>query len=236
MEPEKENVLKEKMQKKINHIRRENSLPPLIFTKGVSDIFDRYSQNKATGRQLPALPEVLKGTDIVFISSPSIDLAVKKMDRIKSEDYDRAGLGLWFGRSADHPGGAYFVTLFLFFKNRYKDMDEDTIKDLVLKTINTLRKNAQAKAVIEDKVLSVEAYRLSQIFLSGKVRGQAAPRQRHEYGIQSFVTEDPTLFPRGTQEKISNPKIKKIGIGIGKGFDPETAKLVFVITIIYQFY
>jgi hypothetical protein len=59
------------------------------------------------------------------------------MKKISGVIYGEAGVGVCFGKNAAYPGGAYFISLFLFSKSQHDETLDDDVAKIVLEEINS---------------------------------------------------------------------------------------------------
>ena len=233
--PQDEEQAKKEIQKKINELRKESSLAPLVFLNDADGYASRYSSCKAEGKPAPPLPAYFRGALILYNSSPSLEnvYSVYK-EKAMDEIYETAGLGVCFIRNEENQGGSYFITLFLFPENKYKKWSKEKLIEIISTSINNIRKQEGLPLFKEDDRLTIQAERIvSGIY---NQRGNIQARLEPRAGVLCFVTEDPNILPKGTKEKIENDfrNFRRIGIGIIFGKNPESPRGAFWVAILFK--
>lgn len=215
--PKEEKEVRNEIKEKINDLRKESSLPPLSFLAEADDYARRFSLSKAEAKPAPLLPDHFKGSLILYNSTPSVeDVYPKYRKKILDKIYESAGLGVCFLRNEKNPGGSYFITLIIFLENKYKSWSVETLREVVFTNINKIRKEAGLSLFEQEKEMTAQAEEIvKEIFDQRKNLSELAS-DLPGTAILYFVTEDPTLLPRGTKEKIEQKLInfKNIGIGV----------------------
>jgi uncharacterized protein YkwD len=115
---------KNKIKDEIDRLRLKNSLPPMIFLEAADSMAQLFSSIKAKGQSLPHLGNVFGQTHIRFITSPSLHVIDSISKELTNTAYGKAGVGVWFGRLKEYPGGTYVITLFLFPQTMYRNMNQ----------------------------------------------------------------------------------------------------------------
>jgi uncharacterized protein YkwD len=235
LKPKATEEARAEVEEHINNMRREYSLPPILFSKEANGYAQRCSLNKAKDRSLPPLPSHFGETHVIYITSPSFEYLysrqkVKLLDKI----YQTAGLGIYFSRHEENPGGTYFITLLLFPENRYKSRSKKDLKELVFRTINNTRESKGLLPFKEDRRLATNAKKaLRMIYAQKNTSSIAIPKFRSATVI-SYVSEDPTLLPKGLKSQLEENFIyyKRIGIDILFGKDTKYPRGAFWVAVL----
>lgn len=93
--------------------RAKSNLPAVVEVDGLDRTAQAFAEAKAAGRDLPSLPgffgealmRMAMGAEPGPIAASLADADLRR--------YGRAGVGVWFGRTADYPGGGYIVCVLL---------------------------------------------------------------------------------------------------------------------------
>lgn len=225
-----------KIQKEINRLRLKNSLPPLTFSEVANSMAQSFSAKRAKGQSLPNISTVFGETHIRFITSPSPYVTENISRDLTNTTYRRAGVGIWFGRLEEYPGGTYVITLFLFPGSVYKNMNKKEMVKFALEAINIKRKGHGLRPLKLDNILSQQASNISDQFKRQSRHSNILPlsgiKGRRE--ILSFVTEDLNVWPSELEKKIASQTLKKIGLGISFQKSEKTQKMTFWVTLIFQ--
>jgi uncharacterized protein YkwD len=231
--PVDEQQAKKQIQRKINELRKESSLAPLVFKNEADDYARQYSSSRAKGELIPALPARFGAVLILYKSSPSLenvysDYKEKAMDEI----YETAGLGVCFLRNEKNRGGSYFITLLLFPENKYKKWSKEKLREVIFSSINKIRTQAGLPLFTLDDKLSTQAETIASGIYAQ--RGKMSANVEPGTGVLYFVNEDPNILPKGTKQKIENDlrNFHRIGIGIVFAKSEEFPSGVFWVAIL----
>lgn len=225
---------RQEIQERINEIRKKIFLPPIRFTSGINELADTFSKRKAEGKSRLQIPKALGETHAFFITAPLIDMVIQKLKEIKNASYEEGAVGVWFDRNKDYPGGAYFITLFLFPENKYKYANKNAAQDVVLKELNRIRLDKGLGRFKLDKELSSEAEKISRLSMAQKGEKFVLPLQFAGYWVLSYVTEDLTLLPSVLHISIERLMTNRIGIGLVFEKTTEFPRGTFYVAILYS--
>lgn len=109
-----------KIMNQVNRLRSKNSLPPLMFSEEANAVAQIFSFTRARGQSFPNIGNMFGETHIRLIMTPSLYVDESISKELLNTTYGRAGVGVWFGRLKEYPGGTYVITLFLFPQSIYK--------------------------------------------------------------------------------------------------------------------
>jgi len=219
LEIKEEEAAKTEIQKKINDLRRESSLPPLDFLKEANTYARKYSQKKAEEKLPPSSPYHFGENQIIHISSPSLDEAESVyQNKILERTYEKAGLGVCFNRNKKYPGGSYFITLILFPENRYKYMKKGDLRNIILLNLNEFRQEKGLAKLRLDNALTDTAERILKKIMIGQTRLSLSPASMEQVAFWSYTTVDPTLLPKTLEDKMEKDFVSYVNIGIGITF------------------
>jgi uncharacterized protein YkwD len=235
LKPKGREEARAEVEEHINSMRREYSLPPILFSKEANGYAQQCSLNKTEDKPLPPLPSHFGETHLFYFKSPSFEyLYSKRKDKLLDGNYQTAGLGIDFSRHEESPGGTYFITLLLFPENKYKSWSEKDLKEIVLRTINNTRKNMGLLLLKEDKGLATNAKKALRMIYAQKNTSSINIPKFGRAVVISYVTEDPTLLPGGLKSQLEENFIyyKRIGIGILFGKDSKYPRGAFWVVIL----
>jgi len=225
------------IRKQINQLRTDHLKPSLFFYE-VADTFGRrVSMKKAKDGTFPPVPEDFGEALIYFYSTPFPSQLVTG-DEIKpiilSEDYTEGGLGVWFGRNDGYPGGAYFITMIFYPRNKYMDMSNQDFVRIVAEEINRKRENLGLPQVKIDEKLSEKARNISKLAMAQGNQNIVLPPEFQTALFVSFVTEDLYVWPPRMDEAIRLARFKKVGVGITFGLVPGIKRTSFWVTVVFR--
>ncbi len=216
----------------INRYRSEKSLPPLSYQKVDNILARSFSKKKALGQPLMNIATILGETHIHFITTPELAIPENISREVSREIYETAGVGVWFGRLDDYPGGTYLITLFLFPVDEYKGRSEKDLVEIVLGTMNDKRMEKGLKPLRLDNRLSREASNVSRQLKNQNPGSNVSIGGRTEKEVISYVTEDPGIWPANVEQIIFSPVLRKIGLGISFEEISARPKQKFWVTLI----
>jgi uncharacterized protein YkwD len=235
LKPKRREEARAEVEEHINSMRREYSLPPILFTKEANGYAQQCSLNKAKDRLLPPLPSHFGQTHVIYITSPSFEYLYSRQKlKLLDKIYQTAGLGIYFSRHEENPGGTYFITLLLFPENRYKSRSKKDLKELVLRTINNTRENKGLLTFTEDKRLATNAKKALRMIYAQKNTSSITIPKFVGAAVISYVSEDPTLLPKGLKSQLEENFVyyKRIGIDILFGKDSKYPRGAFWVAVL----
>lgn len=221
------------IQDEITKIRKENALPPLSFQDIANNFARRHSRNRATGKPLQNIAGFFGETHIHFITTPVLVIPKNISQKISSEMYEIGAVGAWFDRLADYPGGTYLITIFLFPMSQYEGMTEEDFLKIVLEAMNSKRKETRLAPLKLDRRQSRNASGISRQLKDQQAQSYVLPERPMQRQVLSYVTEDPRVWPANLNPVITDPSLRRIGIGISSKESKETHRLTFWITLIF---
>jgi uncharacterized protein YkwD len=220
-------------QDQINRIREENALPTLSFQKQANIFAQRHARKKASGKPLLNIADFFGETHIHFITTPGLTIPESVAREIANGMYETGGIGSWFGRLPDYPGGTYLVALFLFPVNQYNDMTEKDFMRIMLSAMNDKRKEKGLAPIKLDEKKSRQAQNISRQLREQKESSYVLPERPMRRQVLSYATENLRVWPAKIDPDITDPRLKKIGIGIITEKNEETRRQTFWVTLIY---
>ena len=220
------------IQDEITKIRKENALPPLFFHNIANNFARRHSRNRATGKPLQSIADFFGETHIHFITSPVLTLPENVSQKIASDMYEIGAVGAWFGRLEDYPGGTFLITIFLFPISQYEGMKEEDFLKIVLEAMNSKRKEMRIDPVKLDRGQSRYASTISRK-LKAKTNSFVLPERSMRRQVISYVTEDLRVWPSNLDSGITDPGLRRIGIGISSKESKKIHRRTFWITLIF---
>jgi uncharacterized protein YkwD len=223
------------IQNEINKIRLKKPLPPLKFSEDAGSVAQSFSTKRAKGQPLPNVGNLFGETHIRFITFPSLRAVEGISTELTNTIYERAGVGVWFGRLKEYPGGTYVITLLLFPESVYKNMNEKDMVRFALEALNTKRKYQGLLPLKLDNILSKRAsnisYQLERQSRQPKILPLSEITGRRE--ILSYVTEDLNAWPSELEKKIVSQALKTIGLGVSFQKNEKSQKMTFWVTLIF---
>ena len=169
-----------------------------------------------------------------FVDAPAFEDLEIYAAEIGRPDFREVGLGITFGRSREHRGGAYFMVLLLFPANRYLDMSERERNEIVRKAFNDYRRKNDLRELVWRDGLARDAG--SVIVISAptrrqRLRGGALVRQRV---FMSYETVDLKQVPAGIEASVIDPVLSGIGLRIAFEKTRAFPRGAFQVTVVMQ--
>lgn len=225
---EAEAIIKEEIKK----IREENAIPSLSYPKIANTFARSYSRKKAAGQPQFNIANFFGETHIHFLITPELTMTESIARKISSPAYESGGVGAWFGRLEDYPGGTYIITLFLLPKSPYEGLDEKDFVEITLNAINAKRKEEGLVPLKLDTLSFKNASDLSRQIRDNESGAFVLPERLMNRQVLTYATENLHVWPTDLNPAITNPALRRIGIGISFRENKETKKMTFWITLI----
>jgi len=220
------------IQKRIDAIRRSQALPPLVYKAEANKFALEYSKRKAEKRPTPPFPPLFGETHVISIATPSLHQAESVTEDVINAFYGAGGLGVILGRNRDYPGGTYFITLLLFPDLKYKDMEINELRQIILQSLNNIREKEGLDDLKLDNRLSEEATRISLLALSQEGKTLNPSPRLAKGQVITYATEGPYLLPEGIGKAIERKGLRKVGVGILFGKSPTYPQGAFWVTVV----
>lgn len=99
--------------------RKGRSLSRLVFREEISRLARILAAARAGEKPLPPIPSSLGEAHVYFVITPSLEDIDFQTLHLDSPFYYEGGVGVFFGRLKDYPGGAFCVVLVLLPKYEY---------------------------------------------------------------------------------------------------------------------
>lgn len=220
-------------QDEIDRIRKKNALPALSFQKTANIFAQRHAKKKAAGQRLLNVANFFGETHVHFITTPRLTIPENVSREIASGIYESGGIGAWFGRLPEYPGGTYLITLFLFPISQYKDLTEEDLVKILLRSINAKRNESGLASMRLDEQNSLNAANISRQLKDQQTKTLILPKGPARRQVISYVTEDIRIWPANLDTEITNPGLRRIGIGISSQKSKDSRIQTFWVTLIF---
>jgi len=206
------------LKRRFNEARAGKGLDPLVFNPEADKVARYYSEKKAGLGTLPPVAKLLGEVAVNFVTAATLDLDSIKLSGLYSPSFQEAGLGVWFGRNPDLPGGGYFITLILIKKDPYRRLKQDELRTAVLAAFNQARRGAALPELELDSRQTKSADKASVEIMRGRWRPPVAlPSAMTPISIRCYISEDPALVPPQIEAEVLKIRDRRIGIGIARG-------------------
>ncbi len=204
--PRGEDAVREYLLGRANDVREENGLPPLTLVEEANDLATTYSRCRAAGRKLKAVPPGLGSSRILFMDGPDLAEIGKVFEDGVPASCSQAGIGVWFGRTAEYPGGAYYVCAVCLLGGRFEGLGPAERVKIVLGAANELRLRKKLEPLVLDSRLSKAA------------EGFASRRRPADVPLGAYAglyeTQDLGSVPDAVRKKIEDGFYGRIGLAV----------------------
>jgi uncharacterized protein YkwD len=191
---------------RLNEVRRRESGPDLVLVPEANEIAATYARARSAGDKVEANPDLLGSATIHFSSGPDLSgIAEVLTDRV-STSAPAGGIGSWFGRTARHPGGTYFVCAILLDEDPTLEWDAGRMRDAVLDAAAAARRARNLEPLAVDPALSAIA---RSLLFEGRKR--AAPLGSW---AAVYETRDLSSIPEPVRTKIESKAYGRVGLAV----------------------
>lgn len=224
--------IKQNIKKLMNTERKKHDLEPLKFSSELEELAEEYLHRKTEKISKEDIPEHLGYTKIFMSRVSVIDQIDAELKKLVRDEISSAGLGVTLGRSEKNIGGEYRVVLLLVGGDRAPVVNNENLREQILKKINMLRQNQGCKKLTIDLSLSQQAELIaSQMRINPSVRIRLAPGMRSDQ-LLMYSTNDPLSFSESVKKKIESKRFRTVGIGILITESDQTGAYSYFITLI----
>jgi hypothetical protein len=205
---------KDRILRKIRELRDRQNLQPFRTGEEFDKAAQSLAQLRAQGDKNPAIPASLGPTRVYFYISPDLD----EMDGFSAEvslgASEEGGIGVEFSRTVEYPGGAYFVALVHFPRNRFSALDAQDWQKVVRKALNAHRKKEMLRELEWANDLALEAEKWAVLY-AARARPTVSPSPAHkERVIFSYWTVDVEDVPGTVKARVSDPAYTRVGLRV----------------------
>jgi uncharacterized protein YkwD len=199
---------------------RERGSAPLTPVDGIHRTARVFAREKGAGRELPAIPPEYGTTAVRFVTGGDLEGLLASVRSIAEERFRFVGVGSWFGRTPENPGGAYVVCVFLLSGTQVMDLSDAERRQAVLDGLNEIRAGRGRRPLELDPEMCRKAdeynRRYQQQSLSGPPRGPYM-------AVWFYKTPELGRVPDGLRNAVGDKALRKAGISVlrletGAGF------------------
>jgi len=97
----------------LNLARTAAGRPPVVLLDEADRTADALAKEEGAGRSLPPLPAFNGPAFARITTGPELEKIVSALRSPDLAEFGRVGIGVWFGRHPEYPGGAYVVCVVL---------------------------------------------------------------------------------------------------------------------------
>lgn len=193
--------------------RAARGLPPLELIDDVSRTALEFARDKAAGRPIPGLPDSFGPAVIRFNMGPDVDAIAASLKDEKSADYGRAGIGAWFARTGEYPGGAYYVcTILLGGRTRTGTSDLDRVI-ATWRAANRIRDKKLLPRLVLDSNLSRTADEILRLQRQGRA-SEISVQYPQAWMVFNMNPKDTSSLPDSVRRVLDDRAWGRIGISV----------------------
>jgi uncharacterized protein YkwD len=193
----------------MNEARAARGLAPLALVDELGRTADRFAEDKMAGRTVPEVPAFFGEAFVRFAISPDLDKIASSLGRFDMSRYDRAGIGVAFGRSAKYPGGAYSACALLVARDSPPGTGELARILKVLKAVNAFRAKTKLAALELDDDLARQAGET----LAARRNPRSPASRAHASGEVFFsMFQKLGAIDSPLRKRLEDPGLRRIGI------------------------
>lgn len=193
----------------LNEMRARKNLAPVVLIDIVNGAAESFAEAKAAGRALPPVPSFYGKTTVRLAIGPELTQVIGTIKENDAGSPGRAGIGVRFGRSAEYPGGAYFICVLLIEDGGTAGPDDLDRLMRVLKAANDLRARKRLLPLALDPELSRRADGV--IGMQRQTGRWTLPDQAPE-GVFFSMFQRLGQFDDKLRKRIADPAVRRIGI------------------------
>jgi len=209
--PRPEAEIREILLRGIEGVRARMGLPPFEWLGEIDDSARNYARSRAAGNILKTVPEAFKGCQVSFTNGPDLGEIADLLGKKSAAPFARGGLGFWFDRTPEYPGGAYYVCAILLPADRYAGLKSKSLAALVLRAANALRAEKRLRPFSPNEGLERLAAAVYHRYIRKGGRGSATQATAFE---TVFETPELESFPASLVPSLEDPSYQKIGITV----------------------
>jgi len=211
---------------RLNDARKGASAPDLVLIPEASEIAASYAKARGGGREVKANPDVLGMARVHFLMGPDLEEIATKLAGRASTSAPAGGLGSWFGRSDEYPGGAYCICAILLQENPSLELRGAQMAEAVLESANGARRALGLAPLATDEAMS----RLAEGFLK-KAKPRVAPTGTW---IAVYETGALSVFPIGVRAKFEDKTYNRIGLAVLRSLEKTLAAAYTVALVLAE--
>jgi uncharacterized protein YkwD len=189
--------------------RQTQGLAPLVLVDELCRKAGLLARDHAAGLKVPEVPAPFGETFVRFAISPDLDRIQASLGGFDTARYDRAGIGVAFGGSPEHPGGAYSVCALLLARDSPPGSGELARVLRVLAVVNEVRAKKRLPPLELDWDLAAQAGEVIAARRDARPGGSSA-RAGGDVFFLTFQRLD--AISGSLRKRIEDPDLRRIGI------------------------
>jgi uncharacterized protein YkwD len=198
-------TIEEHLFAELNEEREKRGLPrlrlssDLVLIPEADEIASSYSKTRSGGHVVEVKPEFLGLATVNFVIGPELEELAGRLAARASTAAPAGGVGSWFGRTREYPGGAYYVCMILLDENPLLELRSSQLTKAVLEAANGARRALGHKPLVLDSAMS----KLAENYLKKAKPSTASARA----WVAVYDTYSLSTFPESVRSKIENNAI-----------------------------
>ncbi|MCX7974501.1 MAG: CAP domain-containing protein [Candidatus Aminicenantes bacterium] len=218
----------------IQNFRQTHRLPSISLDEEASEIAQMLAQVRAKKEPQPPLPQSLGEAFIVFLITPLLDDLTQIEPPLLDPRYNALGLGIAFGRDADHPGGTYFLTLIFRQILSQVSISLESMRNIVWNSMNEIRFVSRLNRLRLKPSLCQQAERIGLNYLDRKKQEMIPLELSPDQVSVFYFTEKLDYFPDKVKALIRNPFCQQVGVHVILTKTEDFPKGVYLVILIFK--
>lgn len=186
---------------------------------------------KGGGRDLPVLPSEHGAAAARFIISGDFKGLLDSARSLDTVRFRFVGVGSWFGRTPEYPGGAYTVCLLLLAGDLAPDKSAGERRRAVLDALNELRAERGRQPLELDPALCRRAAAHHRAYLQKRAPG---PPRGPYTAAWFYRTPDLGRVPEGVHAAAVDRAVRKAGISVIRALGEEGFHAGYSVAVIFE--
>ena len=210
---------------------RERGSAPLTPVDEIHRTARVFAHEKGAGRELPAIPPEYGTTAVRFVTSGDLEGLLASVRSIAEERFRFVGVGSWFGRTPENPGGAYVVCVFLLSGTQLMDLSDAERRQAVLDALNGVRAEFGRRPLELDGTLSRQADEFNR---RRDQKGALRPPRGPYFSAWFYETGDLGLIPDGVRKAAGERDLRKAGISVMPLKSEKSFSVRFSVAVLFD--
>jgi hypothetical protein len=152
----------------LNDSRKAKGLPLLVPLELITTTAKAFARNRAAGRELPQVPSFFGETSVHFAIGAELTQLAEAIAAKAGTRSDRIGIGVWFTRDREYPGGAYWVCVLLVGGDRPPGKSDLERTLSAWNAVNGIRNEMNLRRLEFDQGLFAKADEILSLHRQGK--------------------------------------------------------------------
>jgi len=226
-----EQEVRERVLETLGSAALERGAAALIGIEDLHRTAEGLAREKGAGRNLAALPPEYGAAAARFIISGDFEGLLSSARRLDTVRFRFVGVGSWFGRTPEYPGGAYAVCLLLLAGDPAPDLSADERRRAVLDALNRLRTERGRQPLELDPTLCRRAAAHHRAYLQKRAPG---PPRGPYTAAWFYRTLDLNRVPDGVHKAAVDRAVRKAGISVIRALGEESFHAGYSVAVLFD--